>query len=366
MGAEPAKARGSRHPLVEKILEGSAPEALRQAAARGAMPIPLHDLVYAQICLLQDGVPAVAQAAVASLAAISEGNLLSLFRDPGCEPVILDHFARGGRLSGQALETAVAHPSIPDAALETLAAEAASDTLNLIVTNEVRIIGNPRLLGLLRANPNLSADNRRRLLELERDFVGKEAIEVRRPQPEAIPLPEAPPEGVEAPPEEPPPIMTPEQEKEFEEALRRTPTFQRVAKLNVAEKVQLAMKGNAEERAILIRDSAKMVSMQVLKSPKLSDNEIISFANMRSIHEDVLRVIAGSREWTKAYSVAHALVRNPKTPAGLTVQFLPRLGTRDLKIVQGDKNVPELVRRQARNLFLQRTQPPKKLGKKAH
>jgi hypothetical protein len=133
----------------------------------------------------------------------------------------------------------------------------------------------------------------------------------------------------------------------------------------VADKVQLAMKGNAEERAILIRDSARMVAMQVLKSPKLSDNEICSYANMRNVAEDVLREIASHRDWTKSYAVAHALVRNPKTPGGLSVQFLPRLGTRDLKVVMGDKNVSELVRRQARALFLARTQPPKKLGKKA-
>jgi hypothetical protein len=165
--------------------------------------------------------------------------------------------------------------------------------------------------------------------------------------------------------EAPPQFMTAEQEREYEEALRKTPTFQKVMQLNVAEKVQLAMKGNAEERAILIRDSAKMVALQVLRSPKLSDNEICTYANLRSVTEDVLRVIASHRDWTKTYAVAHALVRNPKTPAGLSVQYLPRLGTRDLKIVMGDKNISELVRRHARNLFMVRTQPPKKLGKKA-
>ena len=78
------------------------------------------------------------------------------------------------------------------------------------------------------------------------------------------------------------------------------------------------------------------------------------------------RVIASRKDWTKNYATVHALVRNPKTPPGLTLQFLPRLGNRDLKVVTGDKNIPELVRRQARNLFLVRTQPPKKMKKAAH
>src|SRR5262249_35739763 len=120
------------------------------------------------------------------------------------------------------------------------------------------------------------------------------------------------------------------------------------------------------ERAILIRDTARMVAAAVLKCPKLSDNEITAFAAMRNVHEDVLRAIASKKDWTKSYATVHALVRNPKTPPGLTIQFLPRLGNRDLKIIAGDKNIPELVRRQARNMFLVRTQPPKKFGKKAH
>jgi hypothetical protein len=364
--ARPATAP-ARHPLVARILDPAAPEALRLSAARGALPIPAPDLIYVQVRLLADPAAAITEAAAASLSGVQDDTLLAIVGDERCDAAILDHFARSGRLQGGALEAVVAHPAISDATLEALAAEAPADTLNLIVTNEVRIIGNPRLLGILRANENLSPDNRRRLIELERDFVGKEGLRVRRPaaapEPEPVPEPgaeETAPEGEAVPP------LTAEQEAAYEEELRRTPAFQKIMKLNVAERVQLAMKGNAEDRAILIRDTAKMVSLQVLKSPKLSDQEICTFANMRNIQEDALRVIAGHREWTKNYHVAHALVRNPKTPPGLSVQFLPRLGNRDLKIVMGDKNVPEMIRRQARNLFVARTQPPKKLGGKKH
>jgi hypothetical protein len=236
----------------------------------------------------------------------------------------------------------------------------------------VRLIKNPRLLEVLRANPNLSGDNRRRLAELERDFIGKEVLKVKAPvaapEPVAEALPEIPPEGEALPVDDAaaPLVMSEEEERNYEEALKKTPSFQKIMKMNVAERLQLAMKGNAEERAILIRDTARMVAHAVLKSPKLSDNEITSFAAMRNIHEEVLRTIAAKKEWTKTYATVHALVRNPKTPPGLTVQFLSRLGNRDLKIVMGDKNIPELVRRQARNMFLVRTQPPKKMGKKAH
>jgi hypothetical protein len=360
-----------RHPLAEKILAGDAEKAIRLTAARGSLPLPLQDLLYIQVCLLKDDDPEVIQEATASLEKTQVDTLGPLFRDSKCDPVLLDHFARSGKLTGGALEAAVAHPATPDPTLEHLAASGNTETLNLLVTNEVRIIKNPRLLELLRGNANLAPENRRRLAELERDFVGKEYEKVRE-APTPVQQPAEMPEetdvlDIEIPPEQDVPFMSPEDEAGWEEDLRSTPAFQKIMKMTVSERLQLAMKGRAEERAILIRDTAKLVAMQVLKSPKLNDQEICNFANMRNVTEDVLRKIGSKRDWTKHYTIAHALVRNPKTPPGIAMPFLPRLGTRDLKTLAGDKNVPELLRRQARNIFLARTQPPKKtLVKKGH
>src|SRR6266850_4724951 len=233
--------KATRHPLVERILAGSAADSIRLTAARGALPLPLQDLVYTQICLLQDEQPAVVEAASESLGKMTGETLAPLLRDPGCDPIVLDYFARSGRLAGDALEAAIAHPAVLDATLEAVAASAPGETLNLIVTNEVRLIRNPRLLEVLRANPQLSGDNRRRLAELERDFIGKEEIKIHPaaapPTVPEAPLEAVPPEGEAPPPEGEagPPILTEEEERSFEEALRRTPAFQKIMKLNVAE-----------------------------------------------------------------------------------------------------------------------------------
>jgi hypothetical protein len=379
-GAEPArKPDAARHPLVERALAPDAPEALRLGAARGSLPIPLHDRLHVQLALLGDRSGAVATAARDSLAKVPAETVLPVLREPGCEPQLLDHIVRTGQFHGEDLASIISHPAIDDATLEALAAGADVETLTLIVTNEVRIINNPRLFTALRANTALPADGRRRLAELERDFIGKDPIRLRAvvtetPTIAASPVPETPagtaPAG-EAPPgagevEEPPAEPDPAQEQLAEEALRQSDAFQRIMKLNVAERQVLAMKGNSEERGILIRDTARIVSQTVLKNPRISDSEIASFAAMRNLNEDVLRTIATNREWTKTYSVVVALIRNPKTPPGLTIQFLGRLGTRDLKIAAGDKNIPEVLRRHARELFLARTQPPKRSFKKAH
>ena len=285
--AEPAlRPASARHPLVERALAPDAPEALRLGAARGSLPIPLHDRLHVQVVLLGDRSGAVANAALESLTKVAAETVLPVLREPGCEPQLLDYFARFGRFHGEDLALLIAHPAIGDATLEALAADSDAETLSLLVTNEVRIINNPRLFQALRANTALPADGRRRLMELERDFIGKDPIRLRAVVTEA-PATAAPPAGAAGEPapvedvlpaadalDEPAPIVDPAQEAMAEEALRKSDAFQRIMKLNVAERQVLAMKGNAEERGILIRDTSRMVSQTVLKNPRLSESEI--------------------------------------------------------------------------------------------
>ena len=379
----PAKAAAvsplsSRHSLVRRILQGGAADAIRLTAARGMLPIPAHDLVYLQVQLLNDPLETVAQAAAASLSAVPVETAAALLREKECDPDVLDHFARSGRLKGEAIATAIAHPNTPIATLEALAASDDPSILSLLVTNEQQIINSPALLRALRDNTHLRPENRRRLFELEQDYIGKEPLVIKQ-RPEPATEPEAPQPG-EAPAEEGGDVVAetdaaaPSEEEAAaeaapipttpdEEEARSTLAFQRILQMGVPEKVSLAMKGSADERAILIRDTAKLVALQVLKSPKLGENEITNFASMRNVHEDILRKIAGKRDWTKSYGVVHALIKNPKTPPGVSVQFLSRLGVRDLNLITRDRNIPDGLRRAARNLFLARTQ---KVGVKKH
>jgi hypothetical protein len=133
---------------------------------------------------------------------------------------------------------------------------------------------------------------------------------------------------------------------------------QKILRMNTAEKVQLAIKGTREERSILIKDSSKLVQEAVLDSPKLTENEVEGIAKLRSVSEDVLRIISGNREWIKSYAITHSLAINPKTPVGIAIHLVARLTSRDLKILGSDKNVSEAVRRQARKVTLSRNQRP--------
>jgi hypothetical protein len=124
--------------------------------------------------------------------------------------------------------------------------------------------------------------------------------------------------------------------------------LQRIAALNVAQRLGLAMKGSREERAILIRDPNKIVAVAVLASPKLSDSEVESIAKMASVSDEVLRIIANTRAWVKNYPVVAALTKNPKTPLAVSMNLLSRLNDRDLRLLSADRNVPDTLRLTAR------------------
>jgi hypothetical protein len=125
-------------------------------------------------------------------------------------------------------------------------------------------------------------------------------------------------------------------------------TQQRLALMNVVERMQQAMKGNREARAILIRDPNKLVSVSVLSSPKLTETEIEAFAKMANVSEEVLRIIGTTRAWIKNYGVVSALARNPKTPLAISLSVAQRLNEKDLKLLALDRNIQEPLKLAAR------------------
>jgi hypothetical protein len=123
---------------------------------------------------------------------------------------------------------------------------------------------------------------------------------------------------------------------------------QRLAAMTVSERMGTAMKGSREERAILIRDPNKLVSVAVLSSPKLNESEVESFAKMANVSDEVLRIIGQTRAWVKNYGIASSLTRNPKTPLAVSLNLVQRLTDRDLKMITLDRNVQEPLRIAAR------------------
>ncbi len=130
----------------------------------------------------------------------------------------------------------------------------------------------------------------------------------------------------------------------------RVSLIRRIMFMSVKDRVKLAVKGDREARGILIRDSNKIVATGVIHNPRLTDNEVENIANMRTVAEEVLRLVGMNRAWTRSYPIIHNLARNPRTPLATAVHILPRIRTNDLKSIGLNRNVSEAVRRQAYRL----------------
>jgi hypothetical protein len=135
---------------------------------------------------------------------------------------------------------------------------------------------------------------------------------------------------------------------------KRANTMQKINSLDVKGRIQLALKGNKEERSILIRDGTKVVALAVLEAPKLSDGEVEKFALQKNVLEAVLRQIPLKRRFMKNYIVVRNLVANPRTPLDLGLGLMKHLLIVDLKNLSNNKEVSETVRKLATKLFKQK------------
>ena len=125
-------------------------------------------------------------------------------------------------------------------------------------------------------------------------------------------------------------------------------------KLSMPAKIRLAQLGNAVARATAIRDPVKIVAVAAIKAPAVTEFEAMNHAGNPNLAEDVIRYIAGKREWTKLYGVKYRLCRNPKTPVTEAMRLLPFLREKDLTFLSKSKGVPSAVVAQARKLLMQR------------
>jgi hypothetical protein len=351
-----AEAR-SANPLVDQFRRGGIPRDLRLMAAQGALPLKPVDLAELLVFLLADGDDEVRSAADKALRELAVESALALGRDRGTPPEVL-RWLIAERPEKEIREVALQNPTTEDDDLLALAPGLPAELAELVVINQVRLLRSTPLLEAVESNPSLSNDQKRRLRELRETFrigIVEAAAPAPAPKPAAAPATAPQPayaEPLPEPPEEPAPATDGEaivryltEEEQGQE--EKVSAVQRLYRLNTAEKVVTALKGNREERAVLVRDPNRIVATAVLGSPRLTDAEVESFAAMKNVSGEVLRIIGANREWSKRYGVVSSLVRNPRTPLAISLGMVSRLNPRDLKSISVDKNVPEVIRKQA-------------------
>lgn len=339
--------------LVEGILKGLVPRQVRLFAAQGLLPVSRDDLIRLQVVLSADPDPDLAGRAATSLKSIDEEILGTWVRSSTPGPLELDLLIRLRR--DESLWAAVAsHPRVSNETLRTLARNATPMVQDIIITNQVRLLGCLELLEDIRLNPQVNQVVLRRVREFEEEFIEKavaaegdlpdldegpsiedalsalRALGARLPAEADLPLPE----------EEDPALLDEVQRQGLN-------AFGKILNMNIKQKIMLGLKGTREERAILINSRNRLVVRAVLASPKLTPLEVERFAASRSVSDEVIRTICGDRKWLRRYGVMVALSQNPKTPVQTALRLLPSLSHRDLGRLTRDRNTNPIVRRQA-------------------
>lgn len=359
--------------LIDQIRSGTAAYNIKEFAAQGVLPIPEEELIPLQIMLSKDEDPHISSTAFHSLQNVSEKTWSRLLEKKDPDNQILSYCIQGKFLSMELKEKILLNASISDAIVGQMASEEAGHLIDLIINNQVRLLRDTQILANLEKNDHLSIDQKRRIEEFKQDFILKKQQPVDEIEKITIQnileqIPNLDSEAlkiIKEADEKPNQQLSDEQteqtlkgafsvEKLSELPFAAVSTYQKILKMPFRQRLRLGLLGDREERSILIHDGNRMVASMVLRNPKITEAEMENFAQMRNIDSDILRQMGQRREFIKGYMIVLALVRNPKTPSPTSLNLLKLLRENDLRNLERDKNIPELIRRQAKKILLGR------------
>jgi hypothetical protein len=364
---------------VAAIVSGAS--AAKLMAARGMAPLRPTELLIAVYQLSFDADPAVKSAAEAAVGGLPDKVVLSPLGEVLPARVLhffAEHLPHARR---EAIEKILYNPATADETFVALARRLDENGLEIIFQNEVRLLRCPALVETLYFNKQARMSSVSRALELcVRNHVRPEGIpgfdelaaalladpnaatpsaadaafSAALAEGDGASAPEAASAGLDA-------ALGDAGEDEFEDDLGGElpegkqgevgATLIKFDELKVFEKIRLATVGNRYCRQVLIRDTNKVVAMAVVRSPSITDMEIVAAAANRAVCDDVIRFIANSRVHIADYAVKQALVNNPKCPLGTSLRLLNFLHAEDLKALARSKNVPGALSTAAKKLL---------------
>ena len=391
--------------MIEMVRASSLPSNLMHAAAKGALSIPAPEMIEVMVHLAVHNKVFGEQARL-TLAGWDEQSSLAAASSPETSPEVLEYMTSPLNLRPVLLPVLLENPAVHEAWIVTLATSGSRDTVDAILKS-ARLRGSESIQNALRLNPSLAEGDLEKHLgtqtpasddilppvpaeeshepdevldEALAAFLNEHAAEIdaegNKPyQPiggvleeleaithrnhsaddDVLAASAAAPQG--------PPSSKPAGhafKPHHEAPQERGSALQKIAKLDIKGRIQLAMKGTKEERSLLIRDGTKIVALAVLESPKISDSEVEKFANQKNVLEAVLRAIPMKRRFFKDYAVLRNLVSNPRTPLDVSLGLMKHILVGDLRHLSANKEVSDTVRKLALKMFKQKIDPTKK------
>ncbi|HEY3400414.1 MAG TPA: hypothetical protein VGK03_07255 [Geothrix sp.] len=365
----------SLHPIVDRFLQGTLPEPMALSLVGGSLPVPTKDLLRALAHAALQESP-YTERALGCLATMPESMLAGVLLEPVEPPntlqLILCH-----RKEPALLEKALLNPSLTAEIVEASVPSLPGSVLEIVLNNQVLWIQRPRILDLLEEHPEGEYVIKRRVNEYRFEVLRLIPEEVKKDRLEILDEVEAGhldkawaelPLPKEKSQEEADAEIESDEVAAERRLLAQRPVLddqgeeitltlsQRVAKLRTNQKIMLAIKGGKEERTLLIREANRLIQVNVMRNGRITEGEVAYIAQMRTVNEEVLRIISNNREWMKKYPITKALVLNPRTPLPVAMTHFKRLIESDMKLLVKDRNVAELLRREAKRYLEMKAQ----------
>jgi hypothetical protein len=374
--------------MIDLIRQSAVPANVMRSATKGALALPAAEMI--EILVYLAATPLFGEDARLTLASWDEAACRAVCSDPASPNDVLEYFLHNRR--PRLMPALLDNPAIPESALLEIAQEQSAESVQLLLAT-ARAKASANVLQALTSNPVLMPSQVQQVREaLERtataeqvaehtedaeyeeavaQYVAEHAAEIAAEEGKRFQLvgdAEAEQQPVEAAPVAAAPLpavsvaaLAVKKAAKREDDERVSP-LQKISRLTVGERVQLSMRGNKEERFILIRDGSKVVSSAVLESPKINDQEVEMFASMKNVQESVLRGIAGKRKYMKTYAVVRALANNPRCPLDVQLTIIKNLLNMDLRALSMNKNISETVRKVALKMYQERTEKKNSFG----
>ncbi|HEY2746763.1 MAG TPA: hypothetical protein VGL86_19175 [Polyangia bacterium] len=370
-------------PAVERAVGAKAPAPMKLMAARGLAPLPPLDMVTALYQLSFSEDETVKSAAFKTAAELPERIVGGALEQP-LDARVLDFFARRVFLKPALLERILLNRATADETFRHLATLVEDSGLEMIAKNEERLLRHPPIIAALYMNPKTRMSTAQRALELAvRNNVRVEGIPAFDEAAKAIQQSGAPTAGeaakddalfaraaevgvdqaaglqLMAVDEKEAEALAEAEAQAAEQAVESSDVVeeekkQKISELSPAAKIRLATLGNAFARAVLIRDTNRQVAMAAIRSPAVTDMEALRYASNRGLEDEIIRFIAGQRQWVRLNGIKVALCNNPKCPLPVAMRFLPHLNVRDLKALSRSKGIPSALCTAAKQMLQQR------------
>lgn len=352
--AQPRKIQLRLSPQAEKYVRRDAPVGVRRMAARGALPLEPVELATVLFVLVHDTDAEVKETARESLAGLPESVRDAVLSGETAAPV-LSYLAQELRDDEPACEKIALNPVTDDRTVAFLASLPHRRVVEIVSQNQERMLRCSEIVDALGSNPLTGRATIERILTFlgvslegdgEDDDETSDAESVSEEDATAA-LAAILGEDFAA--------LAGQLARETDEALDedaiKSNLYGALQKMTVMQKIKLARLGGTEARGLLVRDRNKIVATAAITSPRIADNEVVSYAKSRAVCDEVLRLISMNRDWTRNYQVKIALATNPKTPQATALKFLNYLQDRDLKAVMKSRDVPSAVSVHARRIL---------------